>query len=119
MPLAVGQRYRGGALTTARHASRATGRGGPAPAGRKLAVGDRSACPAVLTGRPGKRQEIRLGPAVPCGGGRQRRGPVVPAQQAFVEEHGCRAAKVPKSAQSGSASTWWATISAQARETVW
>ena len=32
---------------------------------------------------------------------------------------GLRPAKVSKSEQSGSASTWWATISIHARETVW
>src|SRR4051794_41261632 len=61
--------YEPGAVLAVSPGRVATGRGGPAPAGRKLAVGDRSACPAVLTGRPGKRQEIPLGPAVPCGGG--------------------------------------------------
>src|SRR5205814_2320882 len=64
------------------------GRDSPPAAGWQLAVGDRSASPAVLSWRLGERQEVRLDPAAPRRGGGQGRGSVVPAQQALVEQHG-------------------------------
>jgi hypothetical protein len=79
------QARRPGAHLDAAAWRRRDGRGSPPAAGWQLAVGDRSAGPAVLTGRPGERQEVWLDPSAPRRSGGQGRGPVVPGQQALVE----------------------------------